>query len=49
MQVRILPFRLMAGVLMSIKVEPKAKDPAGHRRIKKREKNEYEKDNREHL
>ena len=31
MQVRILPFRLVAGVLMSIKVEPKAKAPAGHR------------------
>lgn len=31
MQVRILPFRLVAGVLVSIKVEPKAKAPAGHR------------------
>ena len=31
MQVRILPFRRVAGVLVSIKVEPKAKAPAGHR------------------
>lgn len=31
MQVRIPPFRRVAGALMSIKVEPKAKAPAGHR------------------
>ena len=37
MQVRILPFRRVAGVLVSIKVEPKAKAPAGHRQEKRKE------------
>ena len=37
MQVRILPFRRVAGVLVSIKVELKAKAPAGHRQEKRKE------------